>query len=164
MVLFLLKLLLSAFTGKLSSIFRLKTALRTDKRIKFMEEIITGVRVIKMFAWETPFGKMIDSARKNELNILRKNSYVRCLYMTFALFTTRMAIFCTMLSICLLYGNENISAAKVNLLSTINVVGGGVHSQNFVTSFVRDLLDICSQFARNLLAICLALAHDLLII
>lgn len=112
--------LLSACTGKLSSKFRLKTALRTDKRIKFMEEIITGVRVIKMFAWEKPFSKMIDSARKKELNILRQNSYVRCLYMTFALFTTRMAIFCTMLSVCLLYGNENITAAKVNLLAVIN--------------------------------------------
>lgn len=79
-----------------------------------MEEIITGVRVIKMFAWETPFGKLIDSARKSELNILRQNSYVRCLYMTFALFTTRMAIFCTMLSICLLNGSEGITASKVS--------------------------------------------------
>lgn len=78
-----------------------------------MEEIINGVRVIKMFAWEIPFGEMIDSARKKELNMLRRNNYVRCLYMTFALFTTRMGVFCTMLSISLLYGNENITTAKV---------------------------------------------------
>lgn len=73
-------------------------------------------QVIKMFAWEEPLGKMISNAREMELNILRKNSYVRCLYMTFAIFTTRMALFCTMLSMCLMYGNENITAARVDLI------------------------------------------------
>lgn len=74
-----------------------------------------------MFGWEIPFGKMIDTARQKELNILRKNSYVRGLYMTFAMFTTRMAVFCTMLSICLMYGNENITASKVILKAIPNV-------------------------------------------
>lgn len=109
-----------------------------------MEEIITGVRVIKMFAWETPFGQMIDGARKNELNILRKNSYVRCLYMTFALFTTRMAIFCTMLSICVLYGSENITSTKVNfLLHTLAHIVTSIHfflAQIFVISAYFHLI------------------------
>lgn len=69
---------------------------------------------------------MINCARKAELNILRKSSYVRGLSMMFALFTTRMAVFCAMLSICLMYGSENIRAAQVYISS---------HSQNLVSKF-----------------------------
>lgn len=48
-----------------------------------------------------------------ELSILKKSSYVRGLYMTFNLFTTRFAIFSTMISLSLL--GENLSADKVRL-------------------------------------------------
>lgn len=106
--------MLLAYTGKLSSIFRLQTALRTDERVRFMDEIISGVQVIKMYAWELPFTKLITLARKMELNIVRKNAYVRGLYMTFLLFTTRMAVFCTMLSIVLLYGSDQLTASRVS--------------------------------------------------
>lgn len=75
--------------------------------------IISQFQVIKMYAWEIPFTKLIAYARKMELNIVRKNSYVRGLYMTFLLFTTRMALFCTMMSIVLLYGSDQLTAAKV---------------------------------------------------
>lgn len=64
------------YTGKLSSKFRMQTALRTDERVRFMDEIISGVQVIKMYAWEIPFSKLITYARRMELKIVRKTSYV----------------------------------------------------------------------------------------
>lgn len=73
-----------------------------------------------MYAWEIPFTKLITYARKMELNIVRKNSYVRGLYMTFLLFTTRMALFCTMLSIVLLYGSDQLTVARVSIFLNIN--------------------------------------------
>ena len=33
----------------------------------------------QMYAWEKPFAKLIQYARKMELRIVRKNSYVRAL-------------------------------------------------------------------------------------
>lgn len=103
-----------------------------------MDEIISGVQVIKMYAWEKPFAKLIAHARKMELNIVRKNAYVRGLYMTFLLFTTRMALFCTMLSIVLLYGSEQLTAAKVFVIAAyFNIV-----SQTMSQMFVRGVAEI----------------------
>ena len=44
--------------------FRLKAALITDSRVKVMNEVIIGIRVIKMYAWEHAFKKMVDKIRK----------------------------------------------------------------------------------------------------
>ena len=43
---------------------RLKAASITDSRVKVMNEVITGIRVIKMYAWEHAFKKMVDEIRK----------------------------------------------------------------------------------------------------
>ena len=39
-----------------------------DKRIKFLNEIIKGIRIIKMYGWEIPVKNYIKKIRKNELN------------------------------------------------------------------------------------------------
>lgn len=50
--------------GQLFSQLRLETAERTDERIKQMNEILTAIRVIKMYTWEKPFAKLIDTCRR----------------------------------------------------------------------------------------------------
>ena len=45
-------------------IFRLKAAIVTDKRIKVMNEIISGIRVIKMYGWEYAFSQLINKIRR----------------------------------------------------------------------------------------------------
>lgn len=102
------------YTGKLSAIYRKATALKTDERVRLMDEILSGIQVIKMYAWEKPFAKLIRFARKAEVKIITKSSYVRGLYMAFNLFTTRLAMFGTLLTIALL--DQPITAAKVTLI------------------------------------------------
>lgn len=43
---------------------RSKTAAFTDARIRTMNEVITGMRIIKMYAWETSFADLITKLRK----------------------------------------------------------------------------------------------------
>lgn len=59
----LLFLPLQVYLGRIGAKLRLKTALRTDERVRFMNEIIQGIQVIKMYAWEKPFSKVVDMSR-----------------------------------------------------------------------------------------------------
>lgn len=102
---------LQGFLGKKTSVYRLKTALRTDERVRLMNEIISGIQVIKMYTWEIPFSKLVNSTRKNEVRAIRATSYIRGIVLSFIMFTTRISIFITVLSYVLL-GNQ-ITAEKV---------------------------------------------------
>lgn len=100
-----------------------------------------------MYAWEIPFTKLITFARQSELKIVLKNSYVRALYMTFMLFTTRMALFCTILSIALMYGQENITAAKIFVISAYFNIVAHTMSQMFVRG-VAEIAEALVAFKR----------------
>lgn len=50
--------------GKKVSKFRKETANKTDKRLRLMNELISGIEVIKMYTWEKPLSKLIEYARK----------------------------------------------------------------------------------------------------
>ncbi|XP_049529374.1 ATP-binding cassette sub-family C member 4-like [Anopheles darlingi] len=102
---------IQSYTGSLTSRYRLRTALKTDERIRLMDEIIAGIAVIKMYAWERPFAKLISQARYKELREVLKSGYLRATHMTFQLFTTRAAVLGVMLAFIAL--DEDISAAKV---------------------------------------------------
>eukprot|EP01061_Rhynchopus_euleeides_P034018 TRINITY_DN576_c0_g2_i2.p1 TRINITY_DN576_c0_g2~~TRINITY_DN576_c0_g2_i2.p1 ORF type:complete len:1346 (+),score=493.74 TRINITY_DN576_c0_g2_i2:2-4039(+) len=68
---------LQFFLGKAFGRLRSKTAGFTDKRVKVMNEVITGIRLIKMYAWEIPFAKAIRAIRGGEEGALRTTSYLR---------------------------------------------------------------------------------------
>lgn len=54
----------AAYIGKLSSTFRRYIALRTDERVRLVNEVISGIQVIKMYAWEKPFITLMRFARR----------------------------------------------------------------------------------------------------
>ncbi|EDW78164.1 uncharacterized protein Dwil_GK24852 [Drosophila willistoni] len=93
---------LQAYLGKKTSVLRLRTALRTDERVRMMNEIISGIQVIKMYAWELPFEQMVAFARKKEINAIRHVSYIRGILLSFIIFLTRVSIFLSLVGYVLL--------------------------------------------------------------
>ena len=47
--------------------YRTKAAKLTDRRVKVMNEVITGIRVIKMYAWEYAFSHVVSTIRRSLL-------------------------------------------------------------------------------------------------
>lgn len=52
-----------AWIGRKSAQLRMKNSIRTDFRVKIMNEILLGIQVIKMYAWEKSFAKMVADIR-----------------------------------------------------------------------------------------------------
>jgi len=47
--------------------YRQKSMRWTDKRAKLLQELLSGMRVIKFFAWEIPFLNRLADIRRREL-------------------------------------------------------------------------------------------------
>ncbi|XP_076255885.1 ATP-binding cassette sub-family C member 4-like isoform X1 [Rhynchophorus ferrugineus] len=101
--------------GKKTSLYRLRTAIKTDERIRVMNEIISGIQVIKMYTWEKPFAHIVEVIRRSEMSEIRKNSVIKALTMSLNIFLTRVLIFICIL-VFTLRGNV-LNAKYVYVLS-----------------------------------------------
>lgn len=76
---------LNAIVFNALNVFRKERMLVTDYRVKLMNEILAGIRVIKFYAWEHAFADKITSIRLKELEILRKAAYLMAFAFTMIL-------------------------------------------------------------------------------
>ncbi|KAJ8870929.1 hypothetical protein PR048_027231 [Dryococelus australis] len=120
---------LQVFIGKKIGPMRLRSAIRTDERVRFMNEIITGIQVIKLYTWEKPFSKLVAHARLNEIRQIKLVSYLRAIMTSFEGFTTRLTLFITVLCYVLL-GNA-VTAEKVFVVSSYFSIMRMVMTRNF---------------------------------
>uniref|UniRef100_A0A665TG51 Multidrug resistance-associated protein 4 n=1 Tax=Echeneis naucrates TaxID=173247 RepID=A0A665TG51_ECHNA len=97
--------------GRLFSTLRAETAVLTDERIRTMNEVIFGIRVIKMYGWEKPFATFVDEIRRKEISKIMKSSYLRGLNMASFFVANKIIIFITV-CVYVLTGND-LSASKV---------------------------------------------------
>lgn len=74
-------------------------------RMSILKRVIKNsisVQVIKMYAWEKPFEKIVKAARSIEIKKIGNTSYVRAVYLALMVFTNRIILFLTLLSYVLL--------------------------------------------------------------
>ncbi|XP_021376611.1 multidrug resistance-associated protein 4-like isoform X5 [Mizuhopecten yessoensis] len=83
--------------GKLFTKLRHKTAIHTDERVKVMNEIITGMRVIKMYCWEKPFGELVSKLRNLEMRRVRSTQNTRSLIVGPFFTSSKLLVFLTFL-------------------------------------------------------------------
>lgn len=90
------------FITKRISTYRSKTAKRTDERVGLMNQIVIGIKVIKMYTWEKAFARLVETTRKLEMKEIKGASHLRGLIIAFLHFGTRLAIFTSVLTLVLL--------------------------------------------------------------
>lgn len=106
--------LMIAYIGKMSATFRNRTTKRTDIRVRLMNEIINGIQIIKFYAWEQNFAKVIAKIRVKELRAVKGSSYIMALlYAMWAV--SRVSVFLTLITY--VYSGNVLTARKVFVVS-----------------------------------------------
>ncbi|XP_042864040.1 multidrug resistance-associated protein 5-like isoform X6 [Penaeus japonicus] len=70
--------------SRLTGYLRRRTVTVTDERVRMMNELLTCVKLIKMYAWEKSFASSITEIRKRERSLLEKSAYVQSISLAMA--------------------------------------------------------------------------------
>uniref|UniRef100_A0A8C9DN19 Multidrug resistance-associated protein 4 n=1 Tax=Prolemur simus TaxID=1328070 RepID=A0A8C9DN19_PROSS len=117
MAVLIILLPLQSCIGKLFSSLRSKTAAFTDIRIRTMNEVITGIRIIKMYAWEKSFADLVANLRRKEISKVLRSSYLRGMNLASFFSSSKLIVFVTFTCYVLL-GNV-ITASRVFVALTL---------------------------------------------
>ncbi|KAB0372733.1 hypothetical protein FD755_015486 [Muntiacus reevesi] len=117
MALLIIFMLLQTFSGKSFLSLRSKTAAFTDTRLRTMNEVITGIRTIKMYAWEKSFAELITRLRRKEISKILRSSYLDGMNLIFFDTSSKVILFVTFTTYVLL-GNM-ITVKQVFLAITL---------------------------------------------
>jgi ATP-binding cassette subfamily C (CFTR/MRP) protein 4 len=103
--------------GHVFSRLRSTTAGRTDRRLILMDEILSSMRTIKLYAWEKIFVSNVETARAKEVKSLRKTAYCKALNQSLFYVASRITLFITLLAYVLTGNNLNSEIVTTLLFS-----------------------------------------------
>ncbi|XP_021186907.3 ATP-binding cassette sub-family C member 4 [Helicoverpa armigera] len=120
-VIFLQTVIVQAYLSNLQGTLRGKIAKRTDERVKVMSELVNGVQVIKMYAWEKPFEKLVDKLRKLEVSFIMRTSMIKGFSTALSVFTERFILFSAIVAFVVM-GGEIRAEITFSLVQYFNLL------------------------------------------
>ncbi|XP_014768022.2 ATP-binding cassette sub-family C member 3 [Octopus bimaculoides] len=121
-----------------------------DIRIKLMNEILNGIKVIKLYAWEESLQKKINEIRNKEISLLRKAAYVTSISTFLSTITPFMVTFVTFATYTLSSTSHPLTAQKAFVsLSLFNILRAPIElvplfmSQTMQLTVAMKRLNIC---------------------
>ncbi|KAF5294184.1 hypothetical protein FQR65_LT10895 [Abscondita terminalis] len=131
--------------AKKTSDLRFSTAVTTDKRIRTMNEIICGIQVIKVYAWEKYFIKIVKAIRRLEIRYVRTTTFIKGIMISIQLFITKFSVFLTVL-VYVLTGNH-LQADYVFVATAFYDIVKQIMTKNF-SSGVTEIAEVNISFRR----------------
>ena len=122
---------------KLINRLRAKAIFYNEERMNKMHEILSSVKLIKMYAWEDSFSSMIEPMRENELAALRKSAILQSINISVAFLTAIFASVMMLTAYVLL--NNQLTAEHA--FTVIAVYSSMANSLKFMPIAVKNLAD-----------------------
>ncbi|CAK5040957.1 unnamed protein product [Meloidogyne enterolobii] len=60
-----------------TKIWQMEQMTLKDSRLRMLNEVLTGIRAVKLYAWEVPMKQVIDEIREHEVKLIRKAALLR---------------------------------------------------------------------------------------
>lgn len=91
---------------------RRKVLKYSDSRVKIINEILAGIRIIKFYAWEGPFGKEVQRLRDKELQALTTLAYTSAIGFSLIMLSAPIINPILVFSVFIKISDESLTAAK----------------------------------------------------
>ena len=88
--------------GRLFNAFRRRTASITDKRVNTMSELISAMKIIKVYCWEDPFAAVVSDIRQKEIASLKKTYHLKGINSSLFFIATRGMLFAAFMTYVLM--------------------------------------------------------------
>ncbi|NXX95541.1 MRP3 protein, partial [Centropus bengalensis] len=134
--------------------FQVEQMRHKDARIKLMNEILGGIKVLKLYAWEPSFSDKVLEIRKNELRVLKKSAYLHAVS-TFAWVSAPFLVALTTFAVYVSVDEKNILDAEKAFvsLSLFNIL-------KFPLNMLPQVISNIAQTSVSLKRIQQFLSHD----
>ncbi|XP_024120755.1 canalicular multispecific organic anion transporter 2 isoform X3 [Oryzias melastigma] len=145
---------LNAFIAMKTRAYQVEQMQHKDARIKLMNEILNGIKVLKLYAWEDSFKQKVLDIRQKELNVLRKTAYLGALS-TMAWTSAPFLVALTSFAVYVSVDENNVLDAKKAFvsLSLFNIL-------RFPLNMLPQVISSMAQASVSLKRIQNFLSHD----
>ena len=94
----------------------------SDERLKNSNEMLQGIKLLKLYAWEGWFCDLIEGIRKREMNVKVKTALLNALISFLTTCTTTIVALVTFVSYVKIFGNELTASKTFTSLALINLM------------------------------------------
>ncbi|KAG8463488.1 hypothetical protein KFE25_004999 [Diacronema lutheri] len=121
-----------------------RTMAARDRRVKFTNEVVSGMRILKFFAWEPSFAQAVGRLRDAELAEVRRNAILGA-FSTFLWGATPLFVTVATFIVYVLLGNELTASKAFTSLSLFNVLRFPLNAIPSSITRVVDVLVVCRR-------------------
>ena len=107
---------INTFVGGWMKKFQQKNMKHKDNRMKSMNEVLDGIKVLKLYAWEQSFEEQIENVRSNEVRSLKRLTYLKAVQ-TFIFNATPFFVAIASFATYVLSDEENVLDAQKAFVS-----------------------------------------------
>eukprot|EP00058_Branchiostoma_floridae_P021694 XP_002607184.1 hypothetical protein BRAFLDRAFT_118638 [Branchiostoma floridae] len=129
----------NAILGNIIKKLQVKQMKHKDTRMKLMNEVLNGIKVLKLYAWELSFREKIEKIRSKELQILRNIAFVNALT-TFTWVCAPVLVSLTTFAVYVMVDEKNILDAEKAFvaLALFNIIRCPLSTlPNLITNLVQ---------------------------
>jgi len=148
---FILYLPFQALMGRWFGKIREETAIRTDERIRLMNEIVPAMRVIKMYAWENSFAKLVDAARRREVKWIKYRVILTSINESLYFISAKLIILICLLTLVLSGYQLTAEAAFVTITMLDSLRLNMTFFFPFAVASIAELVVSCDRLRNFLL-------------
>ncbi|KAJ3218943.1 Multidrug resistance-associated protein 4 [Clydaea vesicula] len=125
--------LVQSYLGKKFGSIRSHTVKHRDDRVRTISDMIAGILVVKLYAWENPFKTKVEIDRKKEMHFIKNSAILKALNLTLAFAATTIISVFPLLSFFLMGGFFTPSV----IFSVISIIS---NLQMFLTFFFANAI------------------------